>query len=113
MYAGDDRALVVTKRLIEDKRDEGLVHARRVFTYMPLMHSEALADQDQCVACFDKLTNGCAPELKPSLEQTLRYAIAHRDIVAKWGRFPHRNEVLGRASSPEELEFLKQPGSSF
>jgi uncharacterized protein (DUF924 family) len=69
---------------------------------MPLMHSEELEDQDRCVALFT--SQG---------EQGLDYAKRHRDIVARFGRFPHRNAVLGRESTPEETEFLKEPGSSF
>jgi uncharacterized protein (DUF924 family) len=68
---------------------------------MPLMHSEDLADQERCVEIFKE--HG----------ENLKYAEAHRDIVKRFGRFPHRNEVLGRQSTPEEIEFLKQPGSSF
>ena len=70
---------------------------------MPLMHSENLADQDRCVALFQALG-------RPN---ELRYAKQHRDIIRRFGRFPHRNQLLERASTPEEREFLSQPGSSF
>ena len=69
----------------------------RVFFYMPFQHSEHLADQELCCALFKAMGN-------PDNDT---FAIEHRDIVAKYSRFPHRNEVLGRASTPEELEYLK------
>lgn len=76
---------------------------------MPLMHSETLADQDECVALFRRL----AVDRGDADDVSLDFAIRHRDIVARFGRFPHRNETLGRESSAEELEFLKEPDSSF
>jgi uncharacterized protein (DUF924 family) len=76
---------------------------------MPLMHSEVLADQELSVELFRAL----AEEGAEGGDVTLDFAIRHRDIVARFGRFPHRNEILGRASTPEEIEFLKQPDSSF
>jgi uncharacterized protein (DUF924 family) len=69
----------------------------RLFFYMPFQHSEQLADQELCCALFNALGN----------EDNDKYAIDHRDIVARFGRFPHRNDVLGRTSTPEELEYLK------
>jgi uncharacterized protein (DUF924 family) len=80
---------------------------------MPLMHSEDLADQDRSVALFDRLLSDAPAELRPAFEQYSRYARAHRDIVARFGRFPHRNAVLRRTSTPEETDFLQQPNSSF
>ena len=69
----------------------------RLFFFMPFQHSEALADQDLCCALFAAFED----------DETMKHAIEHRDIVARFGRFPHRNEVLGRASTPEELDYLK------
>ncbi len=88
--------------------DRELPLDRRPFLYMPLMHSERLADQERCVALFAALADE-----SPGLAQQSDYAVQHRDIVARFGRFPHRNAVLGRASTAEEAEFLTQPGSSF
>jgi len=113
MYAGDQHAVRISERLIDEGRDNAFPHAQRVFVYMPLMHSEDLVIQNKCVECFEELVKTSAAELEPSLARNLKYAIAHRDIVAKWGRFPHRNAILDRISTPEEAEFLKQPGSSF
>jgi uncharacterized protein (DUF924 family) len=70
---------------------------------MPMMHSEDIEIQDASLPLFKELT----------AERTYDFAVKHRDIVARFGRFPHRNVILGRPSTDEEIEFLKQPGSSF
>lgn len=81
-----------------------MVHARRrPFFYLPFEHSEDLADQELSVKLFSDLADA----------RSLDYAVRHRDIVARFGRFPHRNDTIGRQSTPEEIEFLKLPGSSF
>ncbi len=74
---------------------------------MPLMHSEALADQDACVALFEKLPHN------ETVQRSLESARQHREIVARFGRFPHRNKILGRPSTTEEEAFLFEPNSSF
>ncbi|MEE8280477.1 MAG: DUF924 family protein, partial [Alphaproteobacteria bacterium] len=83
--------------------DRRLTPVQRQFLYMPFQHSESLADQDRSVALFRALGD----------EQSLDYALRHRDAIARFGRFPHRNAILGRESTPEEREFLAQPDSSF
>lgn len=113
MFAFDAQALVEARTAIE-----GGVHARvhpfeAMFLYLPLEHSESLADQDECVRLFTELQARIAPELKTFGESVLDYARRHRVIVERFGRFPHRNAVLGRTSTPEEVEFLKTPGSGF
>ena len=102
MFAGDARARAAARRAVDRGDDRTLSEAERSFLYMPFMHSEDLADQDRGAGLF---ASGAPAEL--------RYAEQHRDIVRRFGRFPHRNALLGRESSPEEQEFLKQPGSSF
>ena len=72
------------------------------------MHSESAGIQERCVALYTTLA-----QEHPASQGSLDYAIRHRDIVARFGRFPHRNAILGRASTAQELEFLKQPGSGF
>jgi uncharacterized protein (DUF924 family) len=72
------------------------------------MHSESLADQEQCVALFQALA-----EESSLARDSLDYAQRHQEVIARFGRFPHRNEILGRHSTEEELAFLKQPGSGF
>lgn len=108
-WAADDVGLACTKRAIARAYDVDLGLDERKFLYMPLMHSEALADQEQCVELFRTLAAEGADDGDVSLE----FAIRHRDIIARFGRFPHRNEILGRESTPEEIEFLKEPNSAF
>jgi uncharacterized protein (DUF924 family) len=84
-----------------------MLPVERLFAYLPFEHSESLADQLR--AC--ELTEPLAKY--PETDDAFRYACAHRDIIARFGRFPHRNALLGRESTAEEVEFLKQPGSAF
>jgi len=102
-FAGDGRALALAKDAIDRGFDTETPPFQRLFFYLPLEHSEVLADQDQCVERVADLES----------EELLKYAIAHRDIIARFKRFPHRNDVLGRISTPEELAFLEGPNSSF
>jgi uncharacterized protein (DUF924 family) len=106
-FAADPLALESANIAIARAYDRSLLPVEKLFVYLPLEHSEVLADQVR--AC--ELTEPLAQF--PETEDTYRYALAHRDIIARFGRFPHRNAVLGRASTAEETEFLKQPGSSF
>ena len=96
-FESDAKALAVSKAAIEKGFDQERPLRERTFFYLPLEHSENLADQVECV----RLTR------EASYEDYLDYAIAHHDIIARFGRFPHRNAILGRASSEEEAEFLK------
>lgn len=107
-FASDARALAAAKEGLARGHDRELVRAERSFLYMPYMHAEDLAAQDECVALFRALDEEAGGD-----GSNVKFAIAHRDIVARFGRFPHRNAILGRASTPEEEEFLTQPGSSF
>lgn len=100
----DPAAREVTRHALKQGFDKHLKEVERVFLYLPLEHSEDLKDQQDCVRLMAELPNGA---------EYLSYAERHRDVIARFGRFPHRNSVLGRESTEEELEFLKQPGSSF
>lgn len=113
MFAADARALSAARGAVEQGVDRKLPRAGRTFLYMPLMHSEDLAAQDQCVELFAAMASEYEGEQRQSILSNHKYAVMHRDIVARFGRFPHRNAILGRESSPEELAFLEQPGSSF
>lgn len=113
MYAGDARAQKLSQKLIQTGKDRELPHQFRLFAYMPLMHSERLADQEKCIEALQILASECPPSLAEALKGNLKYARAHRDIVARFGRFPHRNAILGRPTTEEEAEFLQGPGSSF
>jgi uncharacterized protein (DUF924 family) len=105
-FAGDAAALAVAKRLIADGRHLKLAPRERQFAYLPFEHSENLADQHESLRLFGELANEGLPDL-------LVWARKHYDIFARFGRYPHRNELLGRASTAEEIEFLRQPGSRF
>ncbi|CCQ75035.1 DUF924 family protein [Magnetospira sp. QH-2] len=102
-FAQDSHARAVARRALAMGHDRPFGKYGRLFFYLPFEHSEILADQDDCLRLVEDLRD-------PDLYQ---YAVAHRDIIARFGRFPHRNAVLGRPSTPEELAFLDQPGSSF
>lgn len=103
-FSGDEMAQRLTKQGVELGVDQDLpTDTHRQFFYMPLMHSEVLADQELSIKMYS--------QLKDSL--TLKFAQAHRDIIATFGRFPHRNTILVRETTAEEEEFLKKPGSSF
>ena len=85
----------------------------RVFLYMPLMHAEDLRQQERSCRLFEALRADCEGPRRERAASHLDFAYRHRDIVARFGRFPHRNAILGRESSAEELEFLGGPNSSF
>ena len=102
-FAGDKKALSLSKICINKNYLKNPDIHRRRFMLMPMMHSENLAIQDAALPLFKKYSSG----------KDYEYAEKHRDIIARFGRFPHRNVILGRKSTNEELEFLRQPGSSF
>ena len=102
-YAGDALARQLAREALACGEDAGLSPERRLFLYLPFEHSEELADQELSVCLHEQLGN----------EGWLQYARAHRDLVARFGRFPHRNQVLGRQSTPEELESLSEPMGAF
>lgn len=96
-FATDALAVQVARNALDKGFEAELGPEERAFLYMPFMHSEVLADQERCVDLFKSTGN----------EEALKYAIEHRDIIARFGRFPHRNRALGRASTGDEAEFLK------
>ena len=106
-FATDSLALETARHAVASGFDRALLPVERLFVYLPFEHSEVLADQER--SC--DLTR--ALDAYPETNDVYRYALAHRDIIQRFGRFPHRNAILGRSSTPEELEFLKGPGSSF
>jgi uncharacterized protein (DUF924 family) len=112
-FAYDDQALAASLAAIDRGVDGRLAFDERPFLYMPLIHSENLTAQERCIALFTALRDEAPGEAAGRAAGMVDYARRHRDIVARFGRFPHRNAALGRASTPEEAEFLKQPGSSF
>ncbi len=107
-FAGDAQALATAQALVAAGHDRGFSTAERQFVYLPFEHSELLADQHECVRLFKQLAQDDA-----QAAGLVEWAQRHLDIVARFGRFPHRNAALGRSSTAEEAEFLKQPGSGF
>ncbi len=106
-YASDQQARKVARAALDARLDQAVLPVWRWFFYLPFEHSETLADQDLSASLFEAL-----PE-QPWRDQAIAAAARHREIVARFGRFPHRNEILGRKTTPEETAFLKQPNSSF
>jgi uncharacterized protein (DUF924 family) len=102
-FAQDPQSLALAQELVAGQHDAAFTPAQRAFAYMPYMHSESLAVHDEALRLF----------AQPGLAYNLGFEQQHRDIIARFGRYPHRNAVLGRNSTPEELQFLTQPGSSF
>ena len=102
-FAGDSQALVLAQEAVNAGALDELELRQQPFLIMPYMHSESPLIHDQAVQLFSR----------PGLEYNLAFELKHKEIVDRFGRYPHRNDILGRESTPEEQEFLKQPGSSF
>ena len=113
MYAADPLAREVCHEGLDEGFDEDLAFDERVFFYMPLQHSEYVSDHERCRALFTELRDQAPENLSADAENYLEYARQHRVIVERFGRYPHRNQLLGRASTDAERAFLKQPNSSF
>lgn len=102
-FANDSMALTLAQNAIEKGFDKKLETQEKSFLYMPFMHSESLIIHEESVKLFQA----------PGLEMNLDFEYRHKKIIERFGRYPHRNKILGRESTTEELEFLKEPGSSF
>jgi len=102
-FAQDALALVLAQELVASGQQDSLPLAQRAFVYMPYMHSESILVHNEAVRLLQS----------PGLEDTLRYELLHQDIIRRFGRYPHRNSILGRSSTEEEIAFLSQAGSSF
>ncbi len=107
-FAGDPRALAAAGAMVGTRQDELLPALQRAFVYLPFQHAEGLEKQQESLRLYTKLAAE-APQTATSLD----YAQRHLAVIERFGRFPHRNEILGRHSTAEELEFLAQPGSRF
>jgi uncharacterized protein (DUF924 family) len=107
-FAGDTLALEAALALDNSGASQTLPPVQRIFAYLPLEHAENLAMQLRSVDLFDMLRASAT-----GFESTFDYAKRHLDVIRRFGRFPHRNAILGRASTAEEVAFLKQPGSGF
>jgi uncharacterized protein (DUF924 family) len=112
-FATDPQALDLCLAALATSEDQQLAPIERVFLYLPLEHAESNTIQNQSVLLFEKLAHEAAENERALFDDFLDYARKHRDVVARFGRFPHRNTILGRPSTDDELEFLKLPGSRF
>jgi uncharacterized protein (DUF924 family) len=106
-FATDSQALMYAQYAVTCGFDKQLLPIQRWFIYLPFEHSENLAHQRQCLELLQQLQD------YPEMADGINYAVKHLEVIERFGRFPHRNKILGRETTPEESEFLKQPGSSF
>lgn len=112
-FAQDARAREIAEQGLESGADRLLRPIERLFFYLPFEHSEDLADQDRSVELYRGLVTAAPAAHRETFSSFFDYAVKHRDVIRKFGRFPHRNLILGRESTPEEKTFLEQPGSAF
>lgn len=116
MFRFDSLALDLVKDTLAKHWDQQAACIYRVFIYMPLMHAENIESQEMCVDKFEELMEfsmTTCPDNTDYFAYNLKYAIQHQNIIEQFNRFPHRNKILGRESTPKEKEFLEKPGSSF
>jgi uncharacterized protein (DUF924 family) len=106
-FATDSAALQAARGMVDAGADRALLPVERGFVYLPFEHAEDIAMQERSVRLFSDLPS------HPAGEQMLDYARRHREVIARFGRFPHRNAALGRTSTPDEVSWLAQPGSGF
>jgi uncharacterized protein (DUF924 family) len=112
-FAGDAAALALATAAVDHDLGAALAPIERVFLYLPFEHDEALASQERAVALFGALAAQAPAGIAGAFSSFHDYAIRHRDVIARFGRFPHRNAALGRANTAAEAEYLAQPGSGF
>lgn len=112
-FLGDARARAVAEKAMARGFDRSFSFRQRRFFYLPFEHAEDMSNQDRAVDLFTRLRDETAGPERDEAEVQLDYAHRHRDIIRRFGRYPHRNEALGRESTEDELAFLKIPGSSF
>ena len=113
-FAQDDLALSAAERAFDAGDDKHLTPVEGSFLLMPFMHAEQLALQKRCIAGFEKLRDAATDDaLRANFANSADFARKHQAIIERFGRFPHRNAIVARPSTPEEQEFLTQPGSSF
>ena len=105
-FAADPHAREIARAMIAAGHDTAMAPCERMFAYLPFEHAESLADQDLAVGLFESLRDTLGSD-------TVDYAYRHRDVIRRFGRFPHRNAALGRVNTPEEEDYLAQPGAGF
>lgn len=112
-FAYDEKARELATILRDEKWDTELLQVQRVFAYLPYEHSESIQDQTLSVSLYQSLRDEVKSEDREMFDNFYQFAVKHYEFIERFGRFPHRNVILGRQSSDAEIEFLKQPGSSF
>jgi uncharacterized protein (DUF924 family) len=105
-FAADEHARKIARGMIEAGLDTRLSPCQRMFVYLPFEHAETIEDQNESVGLFESLAAALGSD-------TVRYALQHREVIERFGRFPHRNAMLGRSTTPDEAEYLAQPGAGF
>jgi uncharacterized protein (DUF924 family) len=114
-YSSDSIAVEVATEAIAKGFDREVTHLQQPFFYLPLMHSENLLSQVAALSLYDNLCHRCEPDSMPKeyAERSTEYSRLHRDVIMRFGRFPSRNEVLGRISTLEEMQYLEEHPSGF
>ena len=112
-FSADRRALSLCQYGLARALDRGLAPVERMFFYLPLSHSEDLAHQDRCVQLHRRMRADAAPAVRAALSEPMAFAVKHREIIVRFARFPHRNAILGRQSTPDELAWLEESGERF
>jgi uncharacterized protein (DUF924 family) len=110
-FAYDDQALALTLSGMQSAADGALNIVERMFFYMPLQHAESTEVQDESVSAYRRLVSESPAELRPTFEESLQSAEDHRALIRQFGRFPHRNRLLGRENTSEEADYLKKGGA--
>jgi uncharacterized protein (DUF924 family) len=109
-FAGDEAARSLVEAALKRGTDQQLPAIYRVFLYIPFEHAEDMDSQQTGIGCMDALLDSCAESASERIAGFRQYSVAHRDVIARFGRFPHRNSILGRKSSQEELDHLQTHG---
>lgn len=112
-FAHDAAAVMLASAMVDAGLDEGLHPAEALFVYMPFEHAEDPTLQARSIACAQRLVERTPRHLRPHFEQCVEYAERHSTVIERFGRFPHRNEVLGRVSEPGEVAYLEGGGETF
>jgi uncharacterized protein (DUF924 family) len=116
-FAGDALALEAARRMVDSGKHLALSPLQRAFVYLPFEHAEEMAMQEQAVALYTRMENderdSASAATAKGIAGMLDYALRHREVIGRFCRFPHRNAILGRASTAEEEAYLRQPGSGF
>jgi len=112
-FAGDEHALTLALTGMQSVADAALNPVERIFFYMPLQHAESLEVQDESVAAYRRLAEEAPDAVRAVFKGCVDYAERHRVVIQRFGRFPHRNKILGRESTPEEIAWLASGGETF